>query len=97
MVREGEVDEIVAHVTDIGTDILHVLYKDEKAVMLDGMYNLSSGSFAKNEEFSDSNFKLSSFDTDLKWPGTLTIQESTPLEESYRLVICCRSHRVSVC
>uniref|UniRef100_A0A915B4N9 Signal peptide containing protein n=3 Tax=Parascaris univalens TaxID=6257 RepID=A0A915B4N9_PARUN len=66
VVPEGEVDEIVAHVTDIDTDILHVLYKDEEAVMFDGMYNLSSGSFVKNEEFSDSNFKLSSFDTDLK-------------------------------
>lgn len=34
--------------------------------MFDGMYNLSSGKFAKNEEINDSNFKLSSFDSDLK-------------------------------
>uniref|UniRef100_A0A0M3II56 Secreted protein n=1 Tax=Ascaris lumbricoides TaxID=6252 RepID=A0A0M3II56_ASCLU len=66
VVPEGEVDEIVAHVTDVNTDILHVLYKDEEAVMFDGMYNLSSGKFAKNEEINDSNFKLSSFDSDLK-------------------------------
>ncbi|VDK62050.1 unnamed protein product [Anisakis simplex] len=62
---DGDVDEIIGHVTDLNTDILHILYTNEEASMFDAMYNISSQNFVATAKIDEASFKISSFDSDL--------------------------------
>ncbi|KAM3716751.1 Expansin-B10 [Dirofilaria immitis] len=56
--------EIIGHITDIDTDILHVFYNDENGVIHDSTYNISSEKFIKQATLQQKNLKKLSYDSD---------------------------------
>ncbi|CAG9530102.1 unnamed protein product [Cercopithifilaria johnstoni] len=61
---ESDDTEIIGHVTDVETDILHVFYTDENGIIHDSSYNVSSEKFIKQAALQQTNLKKISYDSD---------------------------------
>ncbi|VDK87325.1 unnamed protein product [Litomosoides sigmodontis] len=64
--------EIIGHVTDVDTNILHVFYTDENGIIYDSSYNISSEKFIKQAALQQKNLKKLSYDPDRQLMYMLT-------------------------
>ncbi|VDN91617.1 unnamed protein product [Brugia pahangi] len=64
--------EIIGHITDVDTNILHVFYNDENGIIHDATYNTSSERFIKQAVLQQKNLKKLSYDSDRQLMYMLT-------------------------
>ncbi|EFO21522.1 hypothetical protein LOAG_06966 [Loa loa] len=64
--------ELIGHISDVDTDILHVFYTDENGLVHDSTYNISTEKFIKQAVLQQKNLKILSYDSDRKLMYMLT-------------------------